>query len=172
MHSCVPRTRWVGAFGAVVCVAAAVVMCVAAFLPYTGGNWGDGLQTNGQGSSQVTINIVSGSDAWFVLATVITLALVAAAHLVGVRRHATGAIALAASLVTLGLALELPGTWQQGSVVPGEPYLLYIGFYVFLAGAVAAVAGALLMTIAGLMRAHAQAATLSVPAPSSATPAQ
>jgi hypothetical protein len=155
-----------------VCVAAAVVMCVAAFLPYTGGNWGDGLQTNGQGASQVSISIVSGSDAWFVLATVITLALVAAAHLVGVHRQATGAIALAASLLTLGLALKLPGTWMQDGVVYGEPYLLYVGYYVFLRGALAAVAGALLMTIAGLMRAHAQAATFSVPAPSSATPAQ
>ena len=143
-------TRWAGAFGAVVCVVAAVVMCVAAFLPYTGGNWGDGLQTNGQGASQVTISIISGSDAWFVLATVITLALVAAAHLVGVRRHATGAIALAASLVTLGLALKLPGTWMQDGVVYGEPYLLYVGYYVFLRGALAAVAGALLMTLAGL----------------------
>ncbi|MFZ2034165.1 MAG: hypothetical protein WAW53_10450 [Candidatus Dormiibacterota bacterium] len=161
-------TRWVGAFGAVVCVAAAVVMCVAAFLPYTGGNWGDGLDA----PIQITISIISGSDAWFVLGTVVLLGLVAACHLVGVRRQATGFIALAASLVTLGLALKLPGTWMQDGVVYGEPYLLYAGYYVFLRGALAAVAGALLMTIAGLMRAHAQAATLSVPAPSSATPAQ
>ena len=136
-------TRWVGAFGAVVCVAAAVVLCVAAFLPYTGGNWGDGLDA----PTQVTVSIVSGSDAWFVLGTVVTLALVAASHLVGVHRRATGPVAFAASLVTLGLAVRLPATWQQGFVVPGEPYLLFTGFYVFLGGAVAAVAGGLLMTI-------------------------
>jgi hypothetical protein len=117
------------------------------------------------------VSIVSGSDAWFVLGTVITLGVVAASHLVGVRRHATGVIALAASLVTFGLALRLPGTWQM-EVVPGEPYLLFSGFYVFLGGAVAAVPGAILMTLAGFMKPHAQAATLSVPAPSSATTTQ
>ena len=53
------------------------------------------------------------------------LGLVAAIHLVGVRRQATGFIALAASLVALGLALKLPGTWKQDGVVYGEPYLLY-----------------------------------------------
>ena len=141
-------SRWVGAFGAVECVAAAVVMCVAAFLPYTGGNWGDALV----GPTQVTMNIIGGSDAWFVLCAVVTLGLVAASQLVGVRRRATGFIALAASLVTLGLALKLPGTWMQDGVVYGEPYLLFIGYYVFLGGAVASVPGALLMTIAGLMR--------------------
>ncbi len=160
--------RWVGAFGALVCVAAAVVMCVAAFLPYTGGNWGDGLG----GPTQITISIISGSDAWFVLGTVVTLGLFAASHLVGVRRQATGFIALAASLVSLGLALKLPGTWKLDGVVYGEPYLLFTGFYVFLGGAMAAVTGALLMTTAGLFRPHAQTATLSVPTPSSATPAQ
>lgn len=169
MHT---ASRWVGACGAVVCVAAAVVMGVAAFLPYTGGNWGDGLQTNGQGSSQVTISIISGSDAWVVLGIVVTLGLVAASHLVGVRRLVTGFIALAASLVALGLALKLPGTWKQDGVVYGEPYLLYSGFYVFLGGAVAAVPGALLMTMAGLMQPHAPAVTLAMPAPSSATPSQ
>jgi hypothetical protein len=161
-------SRWVGAFGAVVCIAAAVDMCVAAFLPYTGGNWGDGLDS----PSLITVSILSGSDAWFVLGTAVTLALVAASHLVGVRPLATGVIALAASLVTLGLALKLPGTWQQGSAVPGEPYLLFDGFYVFLGGAAAAVPGAILMTIAGCMKPRAQAATLSVPAPSSATTAR
>jgi hypothetical protein len=161
-------SRWVDAFGAVVSVVAAVVMCVAAFLPYTGGNWGDGLGA----PTQIPMSIISGSDAWLVLGTVVILGLVAAGHLVGVRRHATGFIALAASVVTLGLALKLPGTWMQDGVVSGEPYLLFTGFYVFLGGAVAAVPGALLMTLAGLMRPHAQAATLSVPAPSSTTPAR
>ena len=161
-------SRWVGAFGAVVCVAAAVVMGVAAFLPYTVGNWGDGLDA----PTQITISIISGSDAWFVLGIVVTLGLVAGSHLVGTRRQATGFIALAASLVALGLALKLPGTWKQDGVVYGEPYLLYTGFYVFLAGAVAAVPGAFLMTVTGLMQPNPRAATLAVPAPSSATTSQ
>lgn len=165
-------SRWVGAFGAFVCVAAAVVMCVAAYLPYTGGNWGDGLLTGSEVASPITISIVSGPDVGLVLGTVVTLGLVAACHLVGLRRQATGFIALAASLVTLGLALKLPGTWMQDGVVYGEPYLLYIGFYMFLGGALAAVPGALLMTIAGIMKPGAQAATLWVPAPSSPTTAQ
>ena len=93
------------------------------------------------------MSIVSGSDVWFVLGTVVTLGFVAAYHLGGVRHQATGFIALAASLVSLGLALKLPGTWKQDGVVYGEPYLLYSGFYVFLAGAVTAVLGALLMVV-------------------------
>ena len=160
-------SRWVGAFGAAVCVAASVVMGVAAFLPYTGGNWGDGLDA----PTQVTLSIISGSDAWFVLGAVVTLGFVAACHVGGFHRQATACIALAASLVTLGLAIKLPGTWMQDGVVYGEPYLLFTGFYVFFVGAVVAVPGALLMALAGLMRPHAQPATLS-PAPSSPNPAQ
>ena len=136
-------------------------------MPYTGGNWGDGLN----GPTQITMNIIGGSDAWLVLGTVVTLGVVSAAHLVGVRRQATGFIALAASLVSLGLALKLPGTWKQDGVVYGEPYLLYTGFYVFLAGATAAVPGAFLMALTGLVRPHAHAAALTLPAPSPATPA-
>jgi hypothetical protein len=124
-------SRWVGAFGAVVCVAASVVMCVATFLPYTGGNWGDGLLTGNEAASTVTMSIIGGSDAWFVLGTVVILGGVATCHLAGVRRQATGFIALAASLLSLGLALKLPGTWKQDGMVYGEPFLLFSGFYVF-----------------------------------------
>jgi hypothetical protein len=130
-----------------ICLIGAALMGVAAFLPYTGGNWGDGLLSGNQVPSQVTMSIVSGSDAWFVLGTVLTLGFVAAYHLGGRRRHATGLIALAASLVALGLALKLPGTWKQDGVVYGEPYLLYSGFYLFLGGAVTAVVGALLAVV-------------------------
>src|SRR6202043_1599663 len=93
-----------------ICLIGAAVMRAAAFLPYTGGNWGDGLLSGNEVSSQVTMSIVSGSDAWFVLGTLVTLGCVAAYHLGGRRRHATGFIALAASLVALGLALKLSGT--------------------------------------------------------------
>lgn len=155
-----------GAFGAVVCVAAAVVMCVAAFLPYTGGNWGDGLLTGNEVASPITMSIVSGSDVWFVLGTVGTLGIVAAAHLVGFRRHATGFVALAAALLSLGLALKLPGTWKQDGVLYGEPYLLYAGFYVFLSGAVTAVFGALFMFTAGFVASPAKAEAPMQPSPS------
>jgi hypothetical protein len=126
-------------------------MCVAAFLPYTGGNWDDGLLAGNAVPSPVTMSIVSGSDVWFVLGTVVTLAVIAAYHLAGVRRQATGFIALAASLLSLGLALKLPGTWKQDGVVYGEPYLLFSGFSVFLGGAVTAVIGALLMVVTGFV---------------------
>jgi hypothetical protein len=155
-------SRWVGAFGAVVCLAAAVVMCVAAFLPYTGGNWGDALN----GPVQVTLSIVSGSAAWLVLGTIVALGLVAAVHLSGFRRHATGFIGLAASLLSLGLAFKLPSTWKLDGVVYGEPYLLYVGYYVFLRGAVAAVVGALLMVIAGFVGSPAKTAAPMHPSPS------
>lgn len=135
-----------GLLGAVVCVMAALVMFVAAFLPYTGGNWGDGLNA----PTQLTVSIVTGSDVWFVLGTLVTLGFVAVCHLAGIQRRAAGFIALVASLVSLGLAIKLPSTWMQDGVTYGEPYLLFAGFYVFLAGAASAVAGAMLMVASGL----------------------
>jgi hypothetical protein len=145
---------------------AAVVMCVAAFLPYTGGNWGDGLLTGNEVSSPITMSIVGGSDVWLVLGTVVTLGFVAAYHLGGIHRHATGFIALAASLVALGLALKLPGTWKQDGVVYGEPYVLYAGFYVFLGGAVTAIVGALLMVVTGFAGLSPKAEAPMSPSPS------
>ncbi|HEY6469763.1 MAG TPA: hypothetical protein VI434_08335 [Candidatus Dormibacteraeota bacterium] len=144
--------RWTGIVGAVLCMLAAVAMCVASYLPFTGGDWGDGLQTGNDVSSQVTVNIISGSDVWLVLATVVTLGVVAASHLGGMRPQLTSLIAVGATLVALGLALKLPGTWQVGEAVPGEPYLLLAGFYVFLGGAVTAVVGALLMFVSSFAR--------------------
>lgn len=155
-------SRLTGALGAIVCVAGALVMCVATFLPYTGGNWGDGLDA----PTQVTMNIVGGSDVWFVLGTVVTLGFVAASHLAGNRRQATGFIVLAASLLALGLAIKLPGTWKQDGVVYGEPYLLYAGFYVFLYGAVTAVSGALLMVTSGFVNSISKAEAPMFPSPS------
>lgn len=145
-----------------VCAIGAATMFVASFLPYTGGNWGDGLNA----PSQVTLSIISGSDVWFVLGTVVTLGVAAACHMAGVRRQTNGFIALAASLLALGLALKLPGTWKQDGVVYGEPYLLFAGFYVFLAGAVTAVLGALLMVVTGVMGFSRNAAAPMSPSPS------
>jgi hypothetical protein len=149
-----------------VCLIGTAVMSVAAFLPYTGGNWGDGLATGNEVSSQVTMSIVSGSDVWFVLGTVVTLGIVAAYHLAGRHHHATGFIALGASLVALGLALKLPGTWKQDGVVYGEPYLLYSGFYLFLGGAVTAVVGALLMVVTSFVGLSTKAEAPMSPSPS------
>ena len=143
-------------------MAAALVMCVAAFLPYTGGNWGDGLDA----PAQITVNIVSGSNVWFVLGTVLTLGFAAASHLGGCRRPATGFIVLAAALLSLGLALKLPGTWKLDGVVYGEPSLLYAGFYVFLSGAVTAVVGALFMVVIGFASSPTNAETPMYPSPS------
>lgn len=160
-------SRSVGVLGAVICVFAAAAMCVGAFLPYTGGNWSDGLPVTGIWvPSPITMSIVSGSDAWVVLGAVVTLGLVAAFHLGGVRRQTTGFVALAASLVALGLALKLPGTWKQDGVVYGEPYLLFAGFYVFLAGAVTAVIGALLMVAGAFASTSTKAETPLSPSPS------
>ena len=145
-----------------VCATGAAVMFVAAFLPYTGGNWGDGFNA----PSQVTMSIISGSDVWFVLGTVVILVVAAAYHLGGIRRQSAGFIALAASLVALGLALKLPGTWKQDGVVYGEPYLLFAGFYVLLGGAVTAVVGALLMVVTGVVRFSPKAAAPMSPSPS------
>ncbi len=149
-----------------ICLIGDAVMGVAAFLPYTGGNWGDGLLTGNQVPSQVTMSIVSGSDVWFVLGTIVSLGFVAGCHLGGVRRQATGFIALAASLLSLGLALKLPGTWKQEGVAYGEPYLLYSGFYLFLGGAVTAVLGALLTVVTGFVRLSPKTEAPMSPSPS------
>jgi hypothetical protein len=160
------RTRLAAKVSGAVCLIGAAVMGVAAFLPYTGGNWGDGLLTGNEVSSQVTMSIIGGSDVWFVLGTVLTLGFVAACHFGEVRRHATGFIALAASLVALGLALKLPGTWKQDGVVYGEPYLLFAGFYVFLGGAVTSVLGALLMVVTDFVGLSPKAEAPMSPSPS------
>jgi hypothetical protein len=152
----------VGALPGAVCAVGAATMLVATFLPYTGGNWGDGLD----GPTKVTMSIVSGSDVWLVLGTVVSLGFVAAFHLRGFRRQATGFIALAASLLSLGLALKLPGTWKQDGVVYGEPYLVYSGFYVFLGGAVTAVLGGLLMVVTMLVGSSPKTEAPMEPSPS------
>jgi len=51
-------------------------------------------------------------------------------------------------------------------VVYGEPYLLFTGFYVFLGGAVTAVAGALLMVVTGVVGFSPKAAAPMSPSPS------
>jgi hypothetical protein len=141
-----------------VCVLAAALMTAAAFLPYTGW-YGDGLLAADEFPNQVSVSLINGSDVWFVLGTVVAPGVAAACHLAGIRRHVTGLFALGASLVALGLALKLPGTYKQDGVIYGTPYLLDAGFYVFLGGAVTAVVGALLMVLTGLVGAHPKAET-------------
>jgi hypothetical protein len=142
------RSRVIGVLPAAVCLVAAALMGVAAFLPYTGW-YGDGLEGCCAPPQQVSVSLINGSDVLFVLGTVIALSLFAACHLARIRRHLTGRFALGVSLVALGLALKLPGTYMQDGVTYGQPYLLDAGFYLFLGGAVAAVIAALLMVVTG-----------------------
>lgn len=157
-------SRSVSALAAAVCLLAAAVMCVAAFLPYTGW-YGDGLLTGGEYPQQVSVSLITGSDVWFVLGTIATLGVAAACHVAGIRSRVSGLIALGASLVALGLALKLPGTWKQDGVTYGSPYLLDAGFYLFLGGAVIAVPGALLMVVTGLFGSEPKAETAFLPLP-------
>ena len=124
-------------------------MFVATFLPYIGW-YGDGLLAADRYPNQVTATLITGSDAWLVLGTVGTLAVIAVCHVAGFRRRVTGFLALAVSLVAVGLALKLPGTWLQDGVTYGTPYLVDPGFYVFLGGALTALVGALFMAAIGV----------------------
>jgi hypothetical protein len=159
------RARLVGIVSGVVCLVGVALMLAGAFLPYTGW-YGDGLLTAGEYPQQVSVSLIGGSDVWFVLGTTVTLGVFAARSLAGVRGYVTGFFALGASLVALGLALKLPGTYMQDGVTYGQPYLLDAGFYVFLAGAMSAVVGSMLMVVTGFVGAHSKAGTPLYPSPS------
>jgi hypothetical protein len=159
------RSRLVEALPGTVCVIAAATMLMAAFLPYIGW-YGDGLLAADEFPNQVTTTLITGSDAWFVLATVVTLGVVAVGHIVGFRRRLTGFLALGASLAAVGLAVKLPGTWLQDGVTYGTPYLIDAGFYVFLGGALTSVVGAVFMAATGLAGSHSRAARPMSPLPS------
>ena len=133
----------------IACLLAAAIMFVATFLPYIGW-YGDGLLAADQYPNQVTATLITGSDAWLVLGTIGTLAVIAVCHVAGFRRRGTGFLALAASLVAVALAVKLPGTWLQDGVTYGTPYLVDPGFYVFLGGALTALGGALFMAVIGV----------------------
>jgi hypothetical protein len=139
-------------------------MTAAAFLPYTGW-YGDGLLTAGEYPQQVSVSLITGSDVWLVLGTTVTFGFVAAWHVAGIRRRVSGLFAVGTSLVALGLALKLPGTYQQDGVTYGQPYLLDAGFYVFLGGAVTAVLGSLLMVSTGPFSGYRKPATPLPPSP-------
>jgi hypothetical protein len=138
------RRRFLTILPGTVCLLATLVMVVAVFLPYTGFPT-DGLVIGDGPPDQITMNVISGSDVWFVLGCIATLGVAAACHVAGIRSRVSGLVAFGASLTGLALALKLPGTWQQAAVVYGEPYVLDLGFYVFLGSAVTAVLGALVM---------------------------
>ena len=130
-------------------VLAAAIMFVAAFLPYIGW-YGDGLLSADQYPNQVSTTLITGSDAWLVLGTILTLAVLAVLHVIGFRRRVTAFLAVGASLVAVGLAVKLPGTWLQDGVTYGTPYLVDPGFYVFLGGALTSLVGALFMAAIGV----------------------
>ncbi len=135
------------------------------FLPYTGFPT-DGLVIGDGPPDQITMNVIGGSDVWYVVGTLATLGVVAACHLVGIRRRSVGFVALGVSLVALGLALKLPGTWQQAAAAYGEPYVLDTGFYLFLGAAVTAVLGGLLMVVTGFVGSSPKAEAPMYPSPS------
>jgi hypothetical protein len=145
----------VGSLPGAVCAIGAVIMGAATFVPYVGW-YGDGLLTADQYPNQVSGSLLTGSDDWLVLGVIVTLVAVAVCHVAGFRRRATGFFALGASLVAVGLAVKLPGTYLQDGVTHGTPYLLDAGVYVFLGGAVTSVVGALLMAATGLGRSHSK----------------
>jgi hypothetical protein len=153
-----PVRRFPTVLPGTVCLLAVGVMVLAVFLPYTGFPT-DGLMTGDGPPDQITMNVIGGSDVWYVLGALTALSVVAACHLAGIRRRVDGLIALSVSVFLVGLALKLPGTWQQAAVVYGEAYVLDIGFYVFLGGAVTAVVGALLMVLTADVGLHRKRAT-------------
>jgi hypothetical protein len=67
------------------------------------------------------LNLITGSDVWFVLGAIGALVVAAALHVAGIRPRVTGLIALGASLLAVGLALKLPGTWKQDGVTSHDP---------------------------------------------------
>ena len=140
-------------------------MFVATFLPYIGW-YGDGLPAADEYPNQVTTTLITGSDVWFVLGTVVTLGVAAVGHIAGFRRRLTSLLALGASLVALGLAMKLPGTWLQDGVTYRTPYLVDAGFYVFLGGALTSVVGAVFMAAGGLAGSHSKADRPMSPLPS------
>jgi uncharacterized membrane protein YkgB len=144
---------------------AVATMLLATFLPYIGW-YGDGLLAADIYPNQVTTTLITGSDVWFVLGIIVTLGVVAVCHIAGFRRRLTGFLALGASLVAVGLAVKLPGTWLQDGVTYGTPYLVDAGFYVFLGGALTSVLGAVFMAATGLAGSHSTAGRPMSPLPS------
>jgi hypothetical protein len=122
-------------------------MFAATFLPYVG-SYGDGIQTPDEYPNQVYSTLISGSDALFVFGTIFVLAGAAIYHVAGFGRRLN---ALGASLVAIGLAVKLPGTYLLDGIAYGTPHMSDPGVYVFLGGAAASSIGALLMVWASLV---------------------
>jgi uncharacterized membrane protein YkgB len=138
-------------------------MFVATFLPYLGW-YGDALPAADEYPNQVYSTLITGSDVVFVVGTIVVLAGAAVCHMAGFHRRLTGVIALGASLVALGLAVKLPGTYLGSDY--GMPYLTDAGVYVFRDGALTSLVGALLMAVTGLAGVSPKSAIPMAPSPS------
>jgi uncharacterized membrane protein YkgB len=138
-------------------------MLVATFLPYIGW-YGDALPAADDYPNQVYATLITGSDVVYVLGTIGILAVVAAGHLAGLHRRVTGVIGLATSLVAVGLAVKLPGTYPGSNY--GMPYLTDAGVSVFRDGALTSLVGALLMAVSGLAGVRPKPAVPMAPSPS------
>jgi hypothetical protein len=144
------RSRVISALPGAICAVGAATMFGATFLPYVG-SYGDGIQTPDEYPNQVYSTLISGSDALFVFGTIFVLAGAAIYHVAGFGRRLNGLTALGASLVAIGLAVKLPGTYLLDGIAYGTPHMSDPGVYVFLGGAAASSIGALLMVWASLV---------------------
>jgi hypothetical protein len=87
-------------------------------------------------------SLAQGSDADFVLVTLVVLGVATVAHFVGIRRRFTGVASFGASLIAVAIAGSFPAT-----LVVGAPAIDY-GSYVFVVAAtVAAIAGLVMVVM-------------------------
>ena len=156
-------SRVLGVLPGTVCAIGAATMFVATFLPYLGW-YGDALPAADDYPNQVYSTLITGSDAVFVVGVIVILAAVAGCHMAGFHRRMTGFIALGASLVGVGLAVKLPGTYLGSDY--GLPYLTDAGVYLFRDGALTSLIGALVMAVSGLAGVHPKSAVPMAPSPS------
>ena len=145
-----------GGLPGVVCLLGVGVMLWAFVLPFLATPCAGCFQGGGQPLVYVTWSLAQGSDARLVALTTLCLVVLAASHLLGLRRSVTGAACLAVSVGAVGLVVFegvdagsriFPATeWAMVKAV--SPALtLDAGFYVFLFGALIAMVGGFSMVL-------------------------
>lgn len=136
------RLAMATALPAVISLIAVGVMGGASFLPFVQYPWTDGIfsfpSAGGLPSGPGPTSSISGYYTFYLLDTLVVLALAAAAHLVGFRPRTTGIVCLGASVAAVAFACRYVAT-------QGAPVLMEYGFYLFVAAAVVAAVAALVM---------------------------
>ncbi len=138
---------------------AVTAMAIAMFVPFVTIPIYGGLISGGGAAPREAGNLISSSDARWIVVTLILLAGTVVAQLIGWRRRAYAVVSLVASVAALALAFieaqsngwrVLPGLYGAGA--PGTPTdlgpvdnALGIGYLLFLAGAILAVIAAVTM---------------------------